>query len=319
VAGVTGSNLSRRIERIMTSAAPCALSWWRKGVLVGGAIAVVATPVTVGAMAAPVRRVVVLEQHTVTLRVSRPHLLQVTPQDSGPLPQFEVASIKPNTSGKGPVRIQTSPGGRFTAINVTLKNLVQFAFKLQAFQVSGGPEWITDDRFDVVAKGDGDPQLMVRALLLERFKLAVRSESHEQPIFALVVARADRRLGTDLSPSTTACVDEAMNCGIHVGLGTLRMGRATMTQLATAFSGLLDRTVVDRTALDGDFDASLKWTPDQSTPGLALKAGFVPAAIDPNGPSIFTAVQEQLGLKLDSQKGPVVTLVIDHAERPTHN
>ncbi|HZR24452.1 MAG TPA: M56 family metallopeptidase [Vicinamibacterales bacterium] len=321
VAGVTGSNLARRIERIMTSRAPRRLSRARKAVLALAAIGAVAAPISLGAITAPVRYVQREDVRTVALRVSRPQLLQVTPQQSGPLPQFEVASIKPNTSGKGPVRIQTSPGGRFTAINVTLKNLVQFAYKLQSFQVSGGPDWITSDRFDIVAKGDesSDVTLMVRALLLERFALGTRSESREQPLYALVLSRPDGRLGTDLHRSTTRC-DDAKNCGIRLGLGTMNMASVSIAQLATNLSGLLDRSVIDRTGLDGEFDATLKWTPDQSTPGLALKAGFAPAgAIDPNGPSIFTAVQEQLGLKLDAQKGPVVMLVIDHAEHPANN
>ena len=104
------------------------------------------------------------------------------------------------------------------------------------------------------------------------------------------------------------------------GTSTFRLGGATLSQLATTLSGLMDRSVVDRTGLEGTFDGSLKWTPDQSTPGLAVKAGFAPAGlVDPNGPSLFTAVQEQMGLKLDSRKGPVDVVVIDRAERPVEN
>jgi len=349
VAGVTGSDLTRRIERIMTSGRPRTLSPWRKALLAAGGVAAIAAPIAAGAAAPPPRRIEHREIMT-ALRV-RPRLTRQTapPSAAAASPRFEVASVKPNTSGGGPVRIQTSPGGRFTAINVTLKNLVQFAYRLQSFQVSGGPDWINAARFDIVAKGvDGDlfgadqsgqpspAQLMLRALLADRFKLVVRNESRDLPMYALIVARADGRLGSDLRRSTLQCgappadrqaIDKSKpaergdpSCGIRLGLGTMTMGGATLAQLASTLSGVLDRCVVDRTALDGLFDASLKWTPDQSTPGLAVKAGFAPAGlVDPNGASIFTAVQEQLGLKLDSQKGPVALLIIDRAERPTEN
>jgi uncharacterized protein (TIGR03435 family) len=233
---------------------------------------------------------------------------------------------------------------------MTLKGLVQFAYRVQSFQVTGGPGWMDSDRFDIVAKGDekddgnafsgdqsGRPtitQLMLRALLADRFKLAVRNEPRDQQMYALIVARADGRLGSDLRRSTTDCADvnpqaldkaraadrSAVTCGIRLGLGTMAMGGATLSQLATTLSGLMDRSVVDRTGLEGTFDGSLKWTPDQSTPGLAVKAGFAPAGlVDPNGPSLFTAVQEQMGLKLDSRKGPVDVVVVDRAERPVEN
>jgi bla regulator protein blaR1 len=107
-------------------------------------------------------------------------------------------------------------------------------------------------------------------------------------------------------------------CGIQTGLGSLTVDGATLAQLASALSGLLDRTVVDRTGLAGAFDAALKWTPDESTPGMAQKAKYV-SAIDPNGPSIFTAVQEQLGLKLDPTRGPVDVLVVVSAQPPSPN
>jgi uncharacterized protein (TIGR03435 family) len=352
IAGVTGSDLNRRVERIMTGGPSLALSSWRKAVLAACAVAAVGAPIALGAATPPRprpdrRAADLFARRTVRVR------LQTGTQDSSSLPRFEVASVKQNKSGGGPVRIETSPGGRFTAVNMTLKGLVQFAYRVQSFQVSGGPDWIESERFDIVAKGDekddgnafsaekgGQPsatQLMLRALLADRFKLVVRNEPREQQMYGLILARADGRLGSDLRRSATDCTGnpasnpQAVNktastagdqvpCGIRLGLGTLVMGGASLSQLATTLSGLMDRSVVDRTGLEGAFDASLKWTPDQSTPGLALKSGFAPPGlVDPNGPSLFTAVQEQLGLKLDSGKGPVDTLIVDRAERPVEN
>jgi uncharacterized protein (TIGR03435 family) len=265
-------------------------------------------------------------------------------------PTFEVASVKPTSSSPGPVRIEALPGGRFVATNVTLRALIQTAYRLQPFQVIGGPSWLSSDRFDIVAKADpadadqnaasdsagpSRTQLMLRALLEDRFRLATRAESRELPMYALVVARSDGRLGSALHPAAADCraqtaatagsvlkaappSADGKPCGIQTGLGSLTVGGATLAQLASALSGLLDRTVVDRTGLAGAFDAALKWTPDESTPGMAQKAKFVPA-IDPNGPSIFTAVQEQLGLKLDPTRGPVDVLVVVSAQPPSPN
>jgi bla regulator protein blaR1 len=331
VAGVTGSDLSSRIERIMRGHTVRRLSVWTKVLLAAVAVATIMVPVGLGALNAPYRR------------PARPA------QTAAPSPlHFEVAAIKPNKSGPGPVRIETNPGGRFNATNVTLKYLVQFAYRLQAFQVVGGPDWLTSDRFDIVAKGDDEngsgsiaepvegfsrTQLMLQTLLAERFKLIVRIEQKEQPTYSMVLARSDHRLGASLSPSKVDCTVEAerraqsvvksangpeVPCGIRMGMGSLAMGGATLSQLARSLSNMLDRTVLDRTGLTGTFDATLKFTPDQSTPGFAEKAKYIPS-IDPNGPSIFTALQEQLGLKLDAAKGQLDLLHIVSADQPTPN
>jgi len=253
--------------------------------------------------------------------------------------QFEVASIKVSASDVKRVGIQTSPGGRFNATSVPLSMLIQYAYRVQSYQLSGGPDWMNADRFDIAAKGDetddgnqfaagqgGGPsrmQQMVQSLLADRFKLVVRSETREMPVYALV-AKSEGKLGNELHRSTIDCngpsTGAQSNCGIRMGLGKLTIGGASMTQIASTLSGLLERTVVDRTNLSGAFDATLTWTPDQATPGLAQKAAYAPPGlIDPNGPSIFTAVQEQLGLKLDSGKGPVTVLVVVSAQHPAAN
>jgi uncharacterized protein (TIGR03435 family) len=253
-------------------------------------------------------------------------------------PAFEVASVKPTRSAPGAIRIETQPGGRFVATNATLRALIQNAYGLQSFQIVGGPAWLATDRFDIVAKAetaDGDTRMMLRTLLAERFKLTVRSETRELPLYTLVVARSDGRLGPSLHLSASDCRSQTAAsaqsvvkappapgdqkpCGIQMGLGSLVVGGAALSQVANTLTGLLDRSVVDRTGLRGTFDATLRWTPDESTPGMAQKAKYVPS-IDPNGPSIFTAMQEQLGLKLEPAKGPVDVLVIVGAQQPTAN
>jgi uncharacterized protein (TIGR03435 family) len=176
--------------------------------------------------------------------------------------------------------------------------------------------------------------LMIRALLAERFKLTVHSETKDAAIYALVMARSDGRLGPELHRSETDCAavmaaargrgapplppppGSPMPCGIRIGIGNLAVGGAPLSQVASRLSMFVGRVVLDRTGLAGPFDVNLTWTPDQM-PQRPPGAPDLP--VDPNGPSIFTAVQEQLGLKLDSQRGPVEMLVIDRAEHPVEN
>jgi len=271
-----------------------------------------------------------------------------------PAPAFEVASIKPNNSGDGTVMMQQQPGGRFTAKNIPLRLLIRNAYQLQDFQIVGAPSWINSERYDIVAKAeDGTPpetpsldrtgpnriQLMIRSLLAERFQLVAHEETRELPIYALVVARSDGKLGPDLKKSEVDCnavfaagrgrgmppppppgapqPGERPQCGIRIGMGNLAMGGAPLPQFANSLAMFVGRTVQDKTGLAGNYDVTLTWTPDQM-PQRPPGAPEPPPA-DPNGPSIFTALQEQLGLKLDSQKGPVSVLVIDRVERPKEN
>jgi uncharacterized protein (TIGR03435 family) len=260
-------------------------------------------------------------------------------------PTFEVASVKPNKSGQPFVSFGIQPGGRFTATNVPLRLLIRNAYQIQDFQVVGGPAWISSDRFDVIAKAEGDippaapggppgpMQFMLRALLAERFNLKVHTEQRELPIYTLVLARSDGKLGAQLRPAGVDCATvsarrggpppaapvpgERVPCGIRIGPGQMTGGGLPLSQLATTLSPFVQRVVVDRTGLSGNFDFDLTWTPDQIPQGPP-PAGAPPLPpIDPNGPSLSTAVQEQLGLKLDSARGPVDALVIDHVEPPT--
>jgi uncharacterized protein (TIGR03435 family) len=282
-----------------------------------------------------------------------------SPQPPATAPAFEVASIKPNSSGDGRIMMQNQPG-RYVATNVTLRLLIRNAYQLQDFQITGGPGWLASDHFDINAKvpdeframapqapgtGPGPLQLMIRALLVERFKLVVHNETKDAPIYALILARSDGKLGPGLKKSDVDCAavfaagrarggampppgppapGERMQCGMRIGPGNLMGGGALMPQFANTLGMFAGRIVLDRTGLTGAFDIDLTWTPDQMPqrpPGAPADqpVQFNGVAIDPNGPSLFTAVQEQLGLKLDSQRGPVEMLVVDRAEKPVEN
>jgi uncharacterized protein (TIGR03435 family) len=299
-----------------------------------------ATPKELGPAGAPGAVVLAIAVAAIVLNLDQ---LQARVQSANAdQPRFEVASIKENTSNDRIVVVQ-GQNGRYTARGHSLGMLIRSAYRVQDFQVVGGPDWIETVRFDIVATeppgnstggavapGPGQPtqqQLMLRSLLEDRFKLSVHKETRERPVYALIPARSDGRLGPALKPTSGDCATakglEA--CGTAVGPGYIRVRSVTMAQLATAFSRLgntgssLNRLVVDRSGLDGLFDAELKFTPEfiPPMPPGGLPGGMPPP--DPNGPSIFTAVQEQLGLKLDSQRGPVEVLVIDRVDRPSEN
>jgi uncharacterized protein (TIGR03435 family) len=262
-------------------------------------------------------------------------------------PSFEVASVKPNKSGTQQVMLGLQPGGRFTATNAPLRMLIRNAYQLQDFQLVGLPDWASSERFDIVAKAEGDVppapigttgpiQLMVRSLLAERFKLAAHQEARELPIYALVVAKSDGKLGPQLRPAAVDCaammaargrsgggppapppLAQRPVCGMRIGPGTMAGGGFPLSQLAQTLSQFVQRVVVDRTGLAGNYDLDLTWTPDQMPQGSPPPGAPALSPVDPNGPSIFTALQEQLGLKLDAQRGPVDVLVIDKIDRPT--
>lgn len=212
---------------------------------------------------------------------------------------------------------------------------------VQPFQISGGPAWIDSARYDVSAKADGAakmPELMqmLRSLLAERFQLAVHKETEQLPVFALVLARKDGKLGTNLVESkeggctppdptkTPSPPDPAkgpsLACGqIFMGMQQMRGVSISIQRLPPVLCRFLERTVIDQTGLKGTYDVALEWTPDDSQLAGFLPPGAPKPTVTDSGPSIFAALQEQLGLKLESAKGPVEILVIDHAERPSEN
>jgi uncharacterized protein (TIGR03435 family) len=238
-------------------------------------------------------------------------------------PVFEVASVRLDRSGERGER-RAFPAGGFTATGVSLKYLLKTAYRVDDFQISGAPGWFDSDRFDIEAKAAGNPPRaqvlsMLQSLLSDRFKLLLHRETRELPVYELVLAKSGLKF------KERACVGQPgpeNPCGgftVSPVRGEL-MGRVVPTrEFAEALATLLNRTVLDKTALTGNYDFDLHWTPDGST--ITVHGPGDPDAPlpDPNGPSIFTAVREQLGLELKSAKGPVEMLVIDHAEKPDAN
>ncbi len=226
-------------------------------------------------------------------------------------PAFEVASVKPNRSGDASMSFRASAGSdEFRATNSTVRSLIRQAFQVsQASELSGGPSWLDTDRFDIVAKANSPavPKLpMVRALLAERFKLITHRETMTLPIYALVVVKRDQRLQS----SSAECTARPSPCRIQLGPGVLAGRGVPMALLVSTLSGAAQRRVVDRTDIQGPVDIDLHWSADGPARGDTSPT---------DSPSIFTAVQEQLGLKLESTRGPVEVLVIDHVERPTED
>ncbi len=249
-----------------------------------------------------------------------------------PMPKFEVASIKRNVSGDRRVSIGGTSPARFTAENVWLRFLIQFAWNVKDFQISGGPGWAASDRYDISATkepnaGLEQTKLMLQALLQDRFQLVLRRETRESQVYALMPAKGGSKLrpakdGGCVPKDTAGVQDPRKVCGFFSFSPRSVDGTALpIEQLITALSQALQRPVIDQTGLTGAFDVHAEWTPDQSTPGLTPPGAPSPAAQpqDPSGGSIFTALQEQLGLKLESTKGPVEFLVIDRLERPSEN
>jgi uncharacterized protein (TIGR03435 family) len=242
--------------------------------------------------------------------------------------QFDVASVKPHTSDDRREYMMAQPGGRFVAANVTVRSLIRTAFQLQDYQIVGGPDWLDADRFDIEARSpdtQGPPTArlleMLQTLLADRFSLTTHTEKRELPVFALERTRSDGALGPGLRP--TDCPEPAVDlvrqpcANVQARVGSLSMKGIPFTQFRPFLAPYVNRVIIDRTGLDGRYDIDLKWAPDTQArnPG---GAGELPAN-DPNAVSIFTALQEQLGLRLESTRDTVDVLVIDTLERPTPN
>jgi uncharacterized protein (TIGR03435 family) len=222
--------------------------------------------------------------------------------------KFEVASIKLHQDPVSAVGIDIS-GTRVTVSAMSVSNLVRYAYDLKSYQVSGGPNWTTSDRWDIGAKGEGDSALtrdqvrkMIQALLADRFQVQLRHEIKQTPVYALVVAgKAGSKL-KESAPDATSMLRMGGNRTIQI-----TTTRGSMEQLVAQLSGNLDRPVLDKTGLTGSYDYKLEWAPANST------------ATDLDAPSIFTALPEQLGLKLEPATEPIEVLVIDRVEKPSEN
>jgi uncharacterized protein (TIGR03435 family) len=233
-----------------------------------------------------------------------------------PAPAFEVVSVKPNKSGSGSTRVSNVLGGRFIATNVSLKQLIVTAYDVRDFQISGGPSWLGSEKYDIEARPESNPdgpihnrteeqrkaemdhyRLMMQALLADRFKLTVHKESKEGTIYALVVAKNGLKI-KELPP------DAPTAGSTHTRGGELSAQGIKLSSLVLSLSGEVGHPIVDKTGLKGNYDIELKWATEES---------------QSDGPSLFTALQDQLGLRLEPQKGPVEVIVVDHAEKASEN
>jgi uncharacterized protein (TIGR03435 family) len=293
VSGVTGADLNRRIEEIMTQRVVSGLNHGRRLLLAAAGIAAVAGPVVFGIVTSPQGR------------AQQPADFSLA---------FEVASIKPTEETGRSMNLNRAPGGRFTTRNTGLKMLMTFAYDVRPHQISGGASWIDSEGFDIVAKAEAaEPTIeqfrgMMQKLLADRFQLTFHRETKEMPVYALVLAKNGPKLRVSDKDQTT----------IQGGRGQVTYQKCSMAFFAQNLSPRLGRTVLDRTGLKGEFDFTLEATIEDEI-RKRVEAGEASASSEPVGPTIFTALQEQLGLKLESTKGPVEILVIDRAQKPSGN
>jgi uncharacterized protein (TIGR03435 family) len=264
---------------------------------------------------------------------------------SAQTPSFDAASVRPDKTGSGimggschgtdsiysgVLGFSPPPLGRCVMRNVSLKMLIQTAYDLRGLdagqRISGGPGWLDSTRYDVEAEAaepvpEAELKRMLQSLLAERFQLALHRETREMPGYTLVIAKRGPKL-------KEAKADEERKGLWQLGGGPLTGQAASMQMLAQVLAGHLGRPISDGTGLTGAYDFTLTWTPDESEQGglqsaLANLPPEVAAQLsrnrDPNAPSLFTALQEQIGLRLEPQKKPVDVLVIDHAEQPSAN
>ncbi len=334
MSGISGSDLKVRIVRIMTADIAKKLSRGRRLLLAVAGLAAVSGPIVLGILNAP------------------PSRAQEAVAAGTPAPKFEVASIKPSNESGGLFRVGLDPSGRFIANNITVKFLLEQAFGMKDSQISGVPGWVDSEHYDIQAKAEDSfaqqklsrderfrqVTLMMQSLLADRFKLVVRHETKELPVYALTVAKGGSKLHEAApgpsepdSPPPPPPPGGPRGPGGPPGRGGIRMmpgefnaNAVGMDRLADILARIVGRVVVNETGLTGQYDFTLKWTPEQGEgPMMRGPVGPPPADAppppDPNGPTIFSALQEQLGLKLESQKSPIDTIVIEHVERPSEN
>lgn len=303
VSGVTGANLKERIRRIMTSHMGQQLTLSRKVLLVAIAFSSIAVPIIFG-------------------QVANGHISQDASQALVPKQGFEVATIKPVEQRPKMSRFIKFEGtNRFIVRDYNLKLLIAAAYNMNPKTISGGPDWIESDHYDILALTPGetrpsrDEQMaMLRKLLEDRFKLTFHREQKEFSIYALEIAKGGPKFkNTTLTPSDPTTVGPGM---VYPQKIVMPARNATMNDFASLLQrAVLDRPVVNMTGLTGRYDFSLEWAPDESQFGGELP----PASADAPSPPLFEAVQQQLGLKLEARKGPVSAIVIDQAEHPSPN
>jgi uncharacterized protein (TIGR03435 family) len=302
ISGVTGANLKRRVEAIMMNRGAHKLSFGTRLLLATAGVTAVIVPIAVGVFqAAPVR----------------------AQQPAGTL-EFDAVSVKPSdpNSRNGAV-VSFTPGAGLHVINATLKDLIETAYDARELQILGGPSWAGVAKYDVTGTpnphpdgaagakpsqpNNNDVRLKVQAMLKDRFQLQLHRETRIVAIYSLVVAKGG------IKPDGLRATDSPHR-GVNASRGSILGEAATMMDLTAKLPRLLDRPVVNNTGLEGKYDFKLEWTPD---PGPSAPDGQpVETSL---GPSIFSALQQQLGLRLEATKGSVDVLVIDHVDKPSEN
>jgi uncharacterized protein (TIGR03435 family) len=244
---------------------------------------------------------------------------QLTPMAADASPSFEVATIKPSKPDT-PGRAIAVRGRQFSTLNTTLSDLLSFAYGLHARQITAGPAWLGTEKYDLSGQPDGEGQpnekqwkTMLQTLLADRFKLTFHRDKQELAVYALVVDKSGQKLTrSEGDPNGLPAL-------FFRAPGVLPARNASMADLASVMqSAVLDRPVVDQTNLTGRFDFTLTWTPDESQFGGLVRVP-PPTGDAAAPPGLFTAIQEQLGLKLESTRAPVDVLVIDRVEKPSDN
>jgi len=269
-------------------------------------------------------------------------LRQVAPQAETPR-TFEVVALKPSKDDQPGARLRILPGGRVEFRNTPLSTIIFIAYQLQVFsQIDGLPDWTQAERYDIDAKAgvelpssvwaaDSPLHQMLQSMLADRSKLAARTERRRQPIYSLVKARSDGRLGPQLTLSSGDCVntpappagagaqsnDQAPRCGLRAAIGYYAGRAVPLQRVADYIASALGRPVVDNTGVRGDVDFELRFRLEPPSGAAAAAAAPPPSSDDPAVPTLTTAVQEQLGLKVVSATAAVDVLVIEHVERPS--
>ena len=330
ISGVSGADLKARILHIMSRQSGVALSIWRKAVLASAAILTLATPVGFG--------VVHGQASTATTIASGQ-----TPAVVSDLPKYDVASIKPNKMGDNRVRFMMTPDG-ISLMGAPMRMLLPQSFGVEEDRIVGEPDWVKSRRYDIEAKVEPEnaPKLkdlkadqrnaMMLQLLVDRFNLKYHHEQREMTMYTMVVAKSGLKMKPtkpdqdgpepDTPPSGDGPRPKMGRHMVMMNPGHVESTGTSTEQLAHLLSRQLSRTVVDRTGLTGEYDFTLDYTPDNiPTPahGEADSGSKSEMPADQGGPSIFTAVEEQLGLKLEATKGMVDVIVIDHIDPPTEN
>jgi bla regulator protein BlaR1 len=342
VTGVGGADVKARIDAILANRIALRLTLPKRLALATVVVASVVVPIATGAI------------HAAALTAAQVPGATPAGPPVDPETRFEVVSIKPFDASGGATPRISMPPGRYDHVGMPLWLLFMQALRVPADRIIGLPDWIDTERYTIAAKApDGPPPsamamaVMMANLLKDRFKMVTHTETREMPVYNLVFARSDKRFGPSLKETSAECqaaiaarIEAAQRgpvptapagssgCGFSlINPGIASFSGVQMAQITQFLTQSVGRPVIDKTGLTGYYDYTLKWTPQPGSGmpspfglpprGLPGGASAATPAADPDGPNLFTAVQEQLGLKLESARGPVEVIVIDRLEKPT--